>query len=131
MSLADRGLGPTTVSLAELLRGGRPTVSGTSTVDLEQYAAEVVASGFPGIRKLRGRARRAQLDGYLERVVNRDFEEAGHPVRKPDALRRWMTAYAAATAMTTTLTKIRDAATSGDGQSPTRPTLQTYRDVLE
>lgn len=131
MSLAERDLGPTTVSLTELLRGRRPDVSGTSTVDLAQYASEVVASGLPGIRRLRGRARRAQLDGYLERVVNRDFLEAGHPVRKPEALRRWMTAYAAATATTTSLEKIRDAATSGDGQTATKPTILTYRAVLE
>lgn len=131
MSLAERGLGPTTVSLKELLGGGRPDVSGTSPVDLAQYAAEVVASGLPGIRSLQGRARRAQLDGYLERVVDRDFLEAGHPVRKPHALRRWMTAYAAASATTTTLAKIRDAATSGEGQTATKPTIQTYREVLE
>lgn len=131
MSLAERGLGPTTVSLKELLGGGRPDVSGTSPVDLAQYATEVVASGLPGIRSLQGRARRAQLDGYLERVVNRDFLEAGHPVRKPHALRRWMTAYAAASATTTTLAKIRDAATSGEGQTATKPTIQTYREVLE
>lgn len=131
MSLAERGLGAATVSLAKLLSGDRPDVSGTSEVDLAQYAAEIVASGFPGIRSLQGRARRAQLDGYLERVVNRDFSEAGHPVRKPDALRRWMTAYAAASATTTTLAKIRDAATSGDGQTATKPTLLTYREVLE
>ncbi|ODS99941.1 MAG: AAA family ATPase [Gemmatimonadetes bacterium SCN 70-22] len=131
MSLAERGLGPTTVSLKELLGGGRPDVSGTSPVDLAQYAAEVVASGLPGIRSLQGRARRAQLDGYLERVVNRDVLEAGHPVRKSHALRRWMTAYAAASATTTTLAKIRDAATSGDGQTATKPTIQTYREVLE
>lgn len=131
MSLAERGLGPTTVSLKELLGGGRPDVSGTSPVDLAQYATEVVASGLPGIRSLQGRARRAQLDGYLERVVNRDFLEAGHPVRKPHALRRWMTAYAAASATTTTLAKIRDAATSGDGQTATKPTIQTYREILE
>lgn len=131
MSLAERGLGPTTLSLKELLGGSRPDVSGTSPVDLAQYAAEVVASGLPGIRSLQGRARRAQLDGYLERVVNRDVLEAGHPVRKPHALRRWMTAYAAASATTTTLAKIRDAATSGEGQTATKPTIQTYREVLE
>lgn len=131
MSLAERGLGPTTLSLKELLGGSRPDVSGTSPVDLAQYAAEVVASGLPGIRSLQGRARRAQLDGYLERVVDRDFLEAGHPVRKPHALRRWMTAYAAASATTTTLAKIRDAATSGEGQTATKPTIQTYREVLE
>ena len=131
MSLAERGLEQTTVSLTQLLSGSRPNVSGRTRVDLAQYADEVVVSGLPGIRSLQRRARRAQFDGYLERVVNRDFIEAGHPVRKPDSLRRWMTASAAATATTTTLAKIRGAATSGDGQTATKPTILTYRDVLE
>ena len=131
LSLAERNLAPTTVSLRELLRGRKPPVDGKSKIDLAQYAYEVVASGFPGLRDLRGRALRAQLDGYITRVVDRDFEEAGHRVRKPDSLRRWMAAYAAATATTTSLEKIRDAATSGDGKTASKPTVQSYREVLE
>lgn len=77
------------------------------------------------------RALRARLDGYLTRVVDRDFVEQGHPIRKPDALRRWLTAYAAATANTTSLDKIRSAATSGEGETTETTTVQAYRDVLE
>ena len=101
------------MSVRDLLAGTRPRVSGVTDVRLEDYAHEIVRSGFPGLRQLQGRALRAQLDGYLIRIVDRDFVEAGHRVRKPDALRRWMTAYAAATATVTTLEKSRDAATSG------------------
>lgn len=131
LALAERGLGPATVRLRDLLSGRRAPVSGHSTVDLAGYAREVITSGFPGVRRLRGRALRAQLDGYLARVVDRDFVEQGHPVRKPDALRRWLTAYAAATATTTSLEKIRNAATSGDGTTTAKTTVQAYRDVLE
>ena len=131
LALAERGLGPATVRLRDLLSGRRAPVSGHSTVDLAGYAREVITSGFPGVRRLRGRALRAQLDGYLARVVDRDFVEQGHPVRKPDALRRWLTAYAAATATTTSLDKIRNAATSGDGETTAKTTVQAYRDVLE
>lgn len=42
-----------------------------------------------------------------------------------------MAAYAAATATVTSLEKIRDAATSGDGQTASRLTTHGYRDVLE
>jgi predicted AAA+ superfamily ATPase len=41
-----------------------------------------------------------------------------------------MTAYAAATSTTTTLEKIRNASTSGDGETPTKVTMLSYRDVL-
>lgn len=131
MSLAERGLGPPTVGLGKLLAGGRPRLEGESSVGLERYAEEIVASGFPAIRPLTGRARRAQLDGYLARVVDRDFEEVGHSLRRPDALRRWMTAYAAASSTTATLEAIRDAATPGEADKPARTTVLQYREALQ
>ena len=131
LSFAERGLGPGTVRLADLLAGMQPDVAGTTTVDVSAYAREVVSSGFPGIRGLAGRARRAQLDGYLTRVVDRDFEEAGHKVRRPEALRRWMRSYAAATATAATFEKIRDASTSGEGETLAKTSVLAYRDVLE
>jgi predicted AAA+ superfamily ATPase len=130
-SLAERLDERPTVSLGDLLGGARPAVRGRTACRLEQYTGEVLRSGFPGLRDLDGRALRAQLDGYLRRVVDRDFPELGHPVRNPGALRRWMTAYAAATATTTSFEKIRDASTSGDERKPARTTVQPYRDVLE
>jgi predicted AAA+ superfamily ATPase len=131
LALAERGLAKPTVSLRALLTGERADVKGRTTVALTDYVREIVASGLPGLRELTGRALRAQLDGYLARVVDRDFEEQGRPVRRPAALRRWMAAYAAAIATTATYEKIRDAATSGEGETPTRPTVLAYRDVLE
>jgi hypothetical protein len=130
LALSERGIAAPTVSLAELLTGSRPPISGSTNVRLAEYTAEIVRSGFPGIRYLRGRALRAQLDGYITRVVDRDFMEQGHAVRKPQALRRWMAAYAAATSTTTTLEKIRKAATSGEGDVLSKTTAIAYRDVL-
>lgn len=130
MSLAERGLDPPTVRLRDLLNGGAAPLDGETDLGLEEYAEEIVASGFPAIRPLAGRARRAQLDGYLARVVDRDFEEVGQSVRKPDTLRRWMTAYAAASSTTATLESIRDAATPGEADKPARTTVVQYREVL-
>lgn len=130
LALSERGLASPTVSLRELLSGSRPEISGATEVRLADYTGEITRSGFPGIRHLRGRALRAQLDGYLTRVVDRDFMEQGHPVRKPQALRRWMAAYAAASSTTTTLEKIRKAATSGEGDVLSKNTVIAYREVL-
>jgi len=130
-SLAERLDEPARVSLAQLLAGGRPDVGGRTGCTLENYTEEILRSGFPGLRELDGRALRAQLDGYLKRVVDRDFPELGHPLRNPGALGRWMTAYAAATATTTSFEKIRDASTGGQESKPARTTVQPYRDVLE
>lgn len=131
LSLAERSLGTASVSLSGLLAGTRPHLAGSTETTLEAYAQEIVASGFPGIRALAPRARRLQLDGYLRRLAERDFEEVGHRVRAPAALVRWMTAYAAATATSATFETLRRAASPGEGRELARTTVQPYRDALE
>lgn len=131
LALAERGLETPGVSLSELLRGERPPIYGGCSTKLEDYVEEIVSSGFPGLRPLSGRALRSQLDGYLARIVDRDFEELGHRLRDPATLRRWMTAYAAASSTAASFEKIRDAATAGHGDKPAKSTTIPYREVLE
>lgn len=131
LSLNERGVGKPTVSLRQLLHGNRPRLKGRTNVTLARYVDEIVRSGFPGMRRLKGRALRTQLDGYIRRIMDHDFEEQGLRVRRPDGLQRWMTAYAAATATTASYETIRDAATSGQGEKPSKTTTQPYRDILE
>lgn len=131
MSLSERGVGTPSVSLKQLLRGDRPDIAGKTEVTLADYVREIVCSGFPGIRPLAGRALRLQLDGYLRRIIDTDFQEQGYTVRRPKVLERWMAAYAAATATTASFEKIRDAATSGQGEKPSKTTTQPYREILE
>ena len=131
LSLAERGLETPAISLRELLRGERPALHGKSAVGLEDYVGEIVRSGLPGLRGYTGRALRAQLDSYLHRIIERDFEEQGLSVRRPETLRRWLVAHAAATATTASFEAIRDAATSGEGDKPAKTTTQPWRDALE
>ncbi len=131
MTLLERGIETPTVSLATLLEGERPRVEGSTELRLEGYVEEILRSGFPAARDLPMRLVRAQLDGYLDQIVEREFEEVGRKVRRPATLRRWMSAYAAATATTASFEKIRDAATSDEMEKPSRPTALAYRDILE
>ena len=131
MTISERGVGNPTVSLRALVDGGRPTFSGQSEVTLEEYANAITASGFPASRTLTARGVADFLESYVTRIVERDFEELGHRVRRPETLRRWMTAYAAATATTASFETIRDAATGGEGDKPARTTTLPYRDTLE
>ncbi|MEO7457584.1 MAG: DUF4143 domain-containing protein [Gemmatimonadaceae bacterium] len=131
MTLAERGVGTPRVSLRALLAGSRPALAGRTRVTLTDYVREIVRSGFPALRSLEGRALRTQLDSYLARIVDRDFREQGIIVRRPETLRRWMTAYAAATSTTTSLEKIRDAATGDEREKPAKATALLYREVLE
>jgi predicted AAA+ superfamily ATPase len=131
LALSERGVEEPTVSLGELLKGARRPVAGRTEMRVRDYVQEILGSGFPGLRHLSGRPLRAQLDAYVRRIVDRDFPELGHPLRNPSALRRWMTAYAAASSTTASFEKIRDAATGGEGDKPAKTTLGPFRDVLE
>jgi predicted AAA+ superfamily ATPase len=133
MTLSERRVEQPTVSLERLLTGEMPGIVGETSVRLGDYVDEILASGFPAIRPLPERARRLQLDSYLSRVVDRDFEEVGQTIRNPTVLRRWMTAYAAASSTTASFETIRRAASGGKkGQdSPAKMTGMAYRDALE
>jgi len=131
LTLAERGVGSPRVSLEALLHGDGLDIEGTTDVGLADYVREIVATGFPAIRGLKGRARTLQLDGYLRRIIDTDFEELGHRIRRPEVLERWMAAYAAATSTTASYETIRDAATGGQGDKPAKTTVLPYRDVLE
>lgn len=130
LSLFER-LGEATVSLADLLEGSRPPVAGETAVRVQEYTDEILRSGLPRVRDLDGRALRAQLDGYLQRIVDRDVaDDAGVTIRNPAALRRWMSAYAAATATEASYEKVRDAAGPGDDNPPSLTATRAYRDAL-
>lgn len=132
MSLAERQLGPNSVSLSSLLSGrSAAPLEGATDVGLAEYVDEIVRSGFPAIRRQSGRILRAQLDGYLDRIVEHDFVEMGHVVRNTGALRRWLTAFGAATSTTASYDSIRDAASSGLADRPSKASTIPYRATLE
>lgn len=131
LTLQERGVAAATVSLRHVLHGHREALEGRSTTELADYVEEILASGFPGIRDLPSRPRRAALDGYLERIIDRDFPDQDLPVRRPAALRSWLTAYAAATATNARHQAILDASTPGEADKPARSTVVAYREVLQ
>lgn len=131
LSLFERQLSDSHFSLGDLLTGEKPDVSGKGTLTLGDYLRELVASGFPAIRSAPVRAREDLLDGYLDRIAQRDFAEQGYQLRRPNALKAWMRAYAAAIATTASYNRILDAATPGDAEKPARGTTEAYRNVLD
>lgn len=130
LAWSERGLTAATVSLGDLLAGGRPAVSGTSDVDLTGYVEEILRSGLPGLRPLPRRPREQALESYVDRIAERELPELGVNVRRADTLRRWMRSYAAATATTASYNAILDAATPGESDKPAKTTTIAYRDAL-
>jgi predicted AAA+ superfamily ATPase len=129
LSIAERDIETPTVSFADLL-AGNADIDGRTAIALSDYVEEITASGFPAIRPLSARVRQVELDAYLANVVQREFPEQGYPVRKPETLRAWLSAYAAATSTTTAYTKILDASTPGSANKPAKETTISYRDAL-
>ncbi|MDR0848198.1 MAG: DUF4143 domain-containing protein [Propionibacteriaceae bacterium] len=130
MTLPERGVCDPTISFAGLLNGDAK-IEGRCNLELVDYTREILSSGFPGIRDYPEQARRAQLDGYLARIVNHEIPEAGISVRKPRSLMAWLTAYAAATATTASYSSILDAATPGESDKPSRTATTAYREALQ
>lgn len=131
LSFHERALEQPTVSLSDLLDDSSCEIRGATNLDLPVYVEEILRSGFPGIRDLPEGPRQAQLDSYIARIVERELPENGFTVRRPDAMRSWLSAYAAATSTNASYTTILDAATAGDSDKPTRQTVSVYREQLK
>ncbi|MGI9016431.1 MAG: ATP-binding protein [Euzebya sp.] len=130
MTLTERGVAQPTVSLAGLLAGGHAPVEGMSALGLSEYVDLLLGSGLPGVQHLTDRPLRAQLDAYVDLIVQRDVVEAGHDVRRPATLRAWLAAYVAATATSASWETIRDAASAGHADKAARTSTIPYVEVL-
>lgn len=129
LTIPERGACDPTVSMRALYSGGT-TITGSCQLRLEDYTDLILGSGFPGLQHLSGAALTAQLDGYIERIVDRDMPEAGLRVRRPATLKAWLHAYGAAVATPTSWEKIRDAASPGHGAKPAKTTTLPFIDTL-
>lgn len=130
LTLPERLVCTPSVSLKDLLSGTRPELSGASEFTLEDYTDLILSSGFPGFQDLSTRSLNKHLTTYLERLVNVDMKEAGAVVRQPETLMRWLRAYAATVATTTSWDKLRDGASAGDGEKPSKQTSTRYTEAL-
>jgi len=129
LSFVERLPSDQSVFLSDLLRG-QANLVGETSVTLADYVEEILSSGFPHLRTYSGRARRESLDGYIDHALERDIPEQGVSSRRPDTLRAWLRAYAAATGSTASYQAILDAATPGLPNKPPRATTMAYRDAL-
>lgn len=130
MALYERGEVIPTVSLGDLLQEKRPAIEGFTEFGVADYLEAVEASGFPGITSRSALYREDLLEAYVQRVIDRDLPDLGFTSRRPEVLRRWLTAYAAASSSTTKYSEILDATTAGDGHQPAKGTTIAYRDHL-
>lgn len=130
LALYERESATPTVSLGALIRGESTKVQGETVFTAGRYFQEIVGSGFPSVQGADPRLIRTFLDAYLQRIIDRDLPDHGLAVRRPETLRRWLAAYAAASSTTTAYSRLLDATTAGDGSQPAKTTTIAYRDHL-
>lgn len=87
------------------------------------YAAQVVAGGFPEMRGLAPRPRRTRLRDYVETIVDRDVADL-LKVRRTDAFRRTIDQIAVRTGAVLNVSELAGLV------GVQRPTLEQYLDVL-
>ncbi|MCL2654999.1 MAG: DUF4143 domain-containing protein [Coriobacteriia bacterium] len=131
LSLAERIGRPALVTLADCLQKKIPDkIDGVSPFHFEDYMQEIIRSGFPSIYQASEKSREFLLDSYLENITSREFTTQGIRIKQPGKLLDWMRAYAAATATTTSYSKMLDAATAGEDDKPAKETTIAYREAL-
>ncbi|MFT3874668.1 MAG: DUF4143 domain-containing protein [Nocardioides sp.] len=128
LSFAERGRAIPTVSLGALLTGEVGAIEGETTIGLDHYVDEILASGFPGIRTSDESTHATQLESYLSFALSREVPALGAMVRRPKALEAWLRAYAAASSSTASFEKVADAVAKD--VRPTRVTIGDYREAL-
>ncbi|MDR1831919.1 MAG: DUF4143 domain-containing protein [Fusobacteriaceae bacterium] len=134
LSLEERGLARKTVSLETLLdqrEAFSTPIQGQTTVSFGDYIEEMAVSGLPGMRIANERRRKLAFDSYLNNLLTHDFEQEGIRIRQPEALKRWLSAYAAAVSTSAKYEEILDAATPREGNKPAIKTTIAYREALE
>jgi predicted AAA+ superfamily ATPase len=134
LSLEERKLGEKTVSLSDLFdfeRSCSAPVEGETALAFADYLNEIALSGLPALRVANERRRRTVLSSYLDNLLTHDFVQEGIDIRQPQALKRWLTAYAAAISSTAGYSLILDNATAGVAEKPTTKTTIAYREALE
>ncbi|MFV0433099.1 MAG: ATP-binding protein [Leucobacter sp.] len=128
LGFSERRLASPTVSLAALTRRAAGVIEGHTSITLADYTNEILASGFPGIRQGAAPFRRREIASYLDHALVEEVPALGSVVRRPESLRAWLQAYAAATSTTASYEAIADAVSPT--ARPARDTVIDYRDAL-
>ena len=134
LSLAERGVEKPSVSIAELFSSAKPrqaVISGKTDFGSGDYLYEIIASGLPGFREYTTESRKIAFASYFTNILSHDFQQQGVRIRQPEALLRWLRAYAAAVSTDAGYTEILDASTAGESNKPASKTTIAYREALE
>lgn len=132
LGFSERQVTTPSVSFSKLLESaGKAPIEGETKFSLGDYAAEIERGGFPGIRDFSEFGRANQMETYLERIIDRDLPEAGFLSRDRETLLKWIRAYAAGTATTTSYSNLLANVYASQSAQPAKTTVLNYQKHLE
>jgi len=132
LSIEERELDVAKIKLSHLLTGNiEEAFTYQTAVTLDHYLDEIFNSGFPGIRLEPEKFRVRSIQSYIDNIIHHDLLEQEIKVRKPQSMKAWLTAYAAATATNASSSTIAEAAFADDGGAVSANTIQSYKEILQ
>jgi len=132
LSIEERELAVVKVRLSQLLEGDfEENFTYSTDVQLEHYLDEIFRSGFPGIRLEEEKFRIKSIQSYVDNIIYHDLLEQEIVVRKPQSIKAWLMAYAAAVATNASATTIAGAAFADSIGAVSPKTVALYKEMLQ
>lgn len=129
----ERRMSDETVSLSQLIMHKAKLTPNLQfeAPKMRDYLDEIFMSGMPGIRKYPAAMRDVQMAGYVDNLIRHEFEENGFTIKRPQLLKAWLEAYAAAVGTTTKHSTLLETVVSKTGEKMDSRTAGTYRELLQ
>ncbi|GAA4508885.1 ATP-binding protein [Brevibacterium yomogidense] len=130
MTLQERGVDATPVSLASLFDGSLEPSSGTQA-SVSDYAEWMVRGGWPGWTDLDHMDAQDAVSSYLEEMSEHDFPELGGPRRDPRRFTAFLTAYAGLIGQPSTFAAIQRRMADVTGAAPSAELVSSLHGFAE
>ena len=128
MSLFESGLSDGSISLSDLMDGGR--ASSSNSLELTELVQAIVRGGWPALQEMPIETAMESVTAYLEEVSRTDINRVDAVRRDPERVRRLLRSLARNVATSVALTTL--AADSADGGTPLNEhTVGSYLSALE
>jgi uncharacterized protein len=129
MSLLESGLSDGSISLSDIMEGGR--ASSSNSLELSEIAEAVVRGGWPALQRMPLDAARASISDYLEEVSHTDINRVDDGRRDPARVRRLLRSLARNVATHVALTTLATDSADGGGAPLKEHTVSGYLRALE
>ena len=128
MSLFESGLSDGSISLGDLMDGGR--ASSSNSLELAEVTQAVVRGGWPALQEMPVEAAMESVTAYLEEVSRTDINRVDGGRREPERVRRLLRSLARNVATPVALKTLAADSADGGGKPLNEHTVSSYLSAL-